>query len=101
VTEEAGTLINPRPKDAPHAPPSRSRSAPDGWLTDIDPGHPGLRPQSSQKLIGCVAVHPILFAADLLSWVADTVDNTPLNVVALVMTTADIPYQTAYGTLVP
>ena len=45
--------------------------APDGWLTDVDLGDPDLRPGHLRSLIGCVAVHPIMLAADLLMWVAD------------------------------
>ena len=49
--------------------------APDGWLTDVDLGDPDLRPVHLRRLIGCVAVHPIRLAADLLMWVADTADG--------------------------
>ena len=76
--------------------------APDGWLTDVDLGDPDLRAEHLRRLIGCAAVYPILLAADLLMWVADTADDVSLNVAAtdLVMTTANIPNRTIYGTVV-
>ena len=76
--------------------------APDGWLTDVDLGDPDLRPGHLRRLIGCAAVHPIMLAADLLMWVADPADDISLNVAAtdLVMTTANLPNQTIYGTVV-
>jgi hypothetical protein len=75
--------------------------APDGSLTDVDLGDPDLRPGHLRRLIGCVAVHPIWLAADLLMWVADPADG-PLNVAAtdVVMMTANIANQTIYGTVV-
>ena len=76
--------------------------APDGWLTDVDLGDPDLRPVHLRRLIGCVAVHPIRLAADLLMWVADTAEDSSLNVAAtdIVMMTANIANQTIYGTVV-
>jgi len=76
--------------------------APDGWLTDVDLGVPDLRPVHLRRLIGCVAVHPIRLAADLLMWVADTAEDSSLNVAAtdIVMMTANIANQTIYGTVV-
>jgi hypothetical protein len=75
---------------------------PDGHLTDVDLGDPDLRAEHLRKLIGCEAVHPILLAADLLMWVADAVTGDSLNAAAtdLVLTTATIPNQTIYGTVV-
>ncbi len=76
--------------------------SPNGWLTDVDLGDPDLRPAHLCPLIGCAAVHPIWLAADLLMWVADIADGFSLNVAAtdVVMTTAHIPNQTIYGTVV-
>jgi len=76
--------------------------APDGWLTDVDLGDAELRPAHLRRLIGCAAVHPIMLAADLQMWVADTLDDMSLNAAAtdLVMTTANVPNQTIYGTVI-
>jgi hypothetical protein len=76
--------------------------APNGWLTDVDLGDPGLRAEHIRQLIGCAAIHPILLADDLRMWVADTVTGGSLNAAAtdLVMTAAPIPSQTIYGTVV-
>ena len=76
--------------------------APDGWLTDVDLGDPDLRPGHLRSLIGCAAVNPIMLATDLLMWVADPADDIVLNVAAtdLVMTTANLPNRTIYGTVV-
>jgi hypothetical protein len=76
--------------------------APDGHLTDVDLGDPDLRAGHLRKLIGCAAVHPILLADDLRMWVADAVTGDSLNAAAtdLVLTTATIPNQTIYGTVV-
>jgi len=46
---------------------------------DVDLGDPDLRPVHLRRLIGCAAVHPIWWAADLLMWVADTTDDGSLN----------------------
>jgi hypothetical protein len=75
---------------------------PEGWLTDVDLGDPGLRLAHLRTLIGCAAVYPILLAADLFMWVAGTTDDSSLNVAAtdLVLITARIPNQTIYGTVV-
>ena len=75
---------------------------PGGWLTDVDLGDPDLRSEHLRKLIGCVAVHALPLATDLLMWVADNVDDTALNAAAtdLVMTTTNIPNQTIYGVVV-
>ena len=75
---------------------------PEGWLTDVDLGDPDLRLAHLRTLIGCAAVHPILLAADLFMWVADTVEDSSLNVAAtdLILITARIPNQTIYGTVV-
>jgi hypothetical protein len=76
--------------------------APDGRLTDVDLGDPDLRAEHLRTLIGCAAVHPILLAADLRMWVADAATGDSLNAAAtdLVLTTASIPNQTIYGTVV-
>ena len=76
--------------------------APGGWLTDVDLGDPDLRAGHLRSLIGCAAVHPIMLAADLVMWVADSVDDVSLNVAAtdVVMTTASLPNRTIYGTVV-
>jgi hypothetical protein len=76
--------------------------APNGRLTDVDLGDSDLRAAHLRRLIGCAAIHPILLADDLRMWVADTVTDGSLNAAAtdLVMTTAPIPNQTIYGTVV-
>jgi len=76
--------------------------APNGRLIDVDLSDPDLRAEHLRSLIGCAAVHPIMLAVDLRMWVADTVTGGSLNAAAtdLVMTTAPIPNQTIYGTVV-
>jgi len=75
---------------------------PEGWLADVDLGDPDLRLPHLRTLIGCAAVHPILLGADLVMWVADSVDDLSLNVAAtdLIMIAVSIPSQTIYGTVV-
>ena len=75
---------------------------PDGWLTDVDMGDPDLRAEHIRRLIGVAAVHALTLSVDLVMWVADGVNGSPLNAAAtdLVMLAADIPNQTIYGTVV-
>src|SRR5664280_2354114 len=73
----------------------------DGWLTDVDLGDPDGRGHLC-RLIGCAAVRAVALSADLLMWVADAADGSPLNAAAtdLVMTAYGIPNQTIDGTVV-
>ena len=73
-----------------------------GRLTDVDLGDPDLRGMHLRRLIGCVAVHPIALAPDLVLWAADPLRTDSLNVAAtdIVMTTVGIPNRSIYGTVV-